>query len=53
MDWMSLTLEIIGLIIFVVWFILPIREFRQIYLRIKAQREAAARRSGDTGAAGQ
>lgn len=45
MDWITLMVEAAGVAIFVIWAVLPAREFREIYRRIKA-RDAAA---GDTG----
>src|ERR1041385_2322635 len=35
MDWITASIETIGILIFVFWFIVPIREFKQIFRRIK------------------
>ncbi len=35
LDWMTLTIEAIGLAIFFVWIVIPIREFRVIFRRLK------------------
>lgn len=35
MDWMTLAIEIVGAGIFCVWVIIPIREYRSIYLRLR------------------
>ena len=35
MDWISWSIEAIGAVIFVIWLIVPIREFGEIYRRIK------------------
>jgi hypothetical protein len=37
-DWMTATIEAIGIIILVVWTIIPIQEFRLIAKRLRAQR---------------
>ena len=39
MDWLTATVEIIGIVIFIVWLIVPIREFREIFKRLKRQQE--------------
>ncbi len=41
LDWMTLTIEAVGLTIFIVWIVIPIREFRVIFKRLK-HKEAAA-----------
>lgn len=38
MDWMTLAIEVIGAGIFCVWVIIPIREYRSIYLRLRHER---------------
>jgi hypothetical protein len=35
MDWITASVEVIGVIIFVVWLIVPIKEFREIYHRMR------------------
>ena len=42
-DWMTAVIEGIGIIILVVWTILPIQEFRLIARRLRAQRRSEAR----------
>jgi hypothetical protein len=37
MDWITAAIEIIGIVIFVIWLIVPIREFREIFKRLKQQ----------------
>jgi hypothetical protein len=34
-DWMTLIIELIGLAIFFVWIVIPIREFRVIFRRLR------------------
>jgi len=40
LDWMTLTIEAIGIVIFLIWIVIPIREFRTILRRLK-EKEAA------------
>jgi hypothetical protein len=35
MDWMTLTITSIGAVIFCLWVIIPIREYRMIYQRLR------------------
>lgn len=35
MDWMTLAIEVMGAVIFCVWVIIPIREYRSIYQRLR------------------
>lgn len=35
LDWMTLTIEAVGIAIFLVWIVIPIREFRTILKRLK------------------
>ncbi len=37
MDWMTATIEVIGVVIFFVWLIVPIGEFREIFRRLKRE----------------
>lgn len=37
MDWLTLTVEAVGAVIFLVWAVLPAREFREIYRALKAK----------------
>jgi hypothetical protein len=41
LDWITLSVEAVGIIIFVIWLIIPIREFRLIYKRLKQERSTA------------
>jgi hypothetical protein len=47
-DWMTVTLELVGIVILVVWTVIPIREFSQILRRIRAT-EAAERAAAADG----
>lgn len=42
LDWMTLTLEAIGILIFCIWIVLPVREFRTILRRLREQRTSQA-----------
>ena len=47
LDWMSLSIEAIGIAILLIWIIVPIREFQAIFKRLKqenAQRKQSAGR---------
>ena len=35
MDWMTLAIEAVGAVIFCVWVVIPIREYRSIYERLR------------------
>jgi hypothetical protein len=35
MDWMTLSITAIGALIFCLWVVIPIREYRMIYLRLR------------------
>jgi hypothetical protein len=35
MDWMTLSIELCGLLILCIWIVIPIREFKQIFTRIR------------------
>lgn len=37
-DWMTLSIEAVGLVILCIWIVLPIREFRDILGRIRRPR---------------
>lgn len=41
MDWMTLAIEILGAAIFCVWVIIPIREYRLIYQRLREKRHGS------------
>lgn len=38
MDWITMSVEIIGLIILIIWTYIPIQEFRSIFRRLRHQR---------------
>jgi hypothetical protein len=38
MDWITLSIESIGLIILILWTIVPIQEFKVIFHRLREQR---------------
>jgi hypothetical protein len=35
MDWMTLSIELVGLLILGIWIVIPIAEFRQILARLR------------------
>jgi len=35
MDWMTLSIELVGLLILGIWIVIPIGEFRQIIARLR------------------
>jgi hypothetical protein len=37
MDWITLSIEIIGLVILVIWTLIPIQEFKAIFARLRSQ----------------
>ena len=41
LDWITLSVEAVGIVIFIIWLIIPIREFRLIYKRLKQKRSTA------------
>jgi hypothetical protein len=41
MDWMTLAIEIVGAAIFCVWVVIPIREYKSIYQRLRHKPAAA------------
>jgi hypothetical protein len=41
-DWITLLIEAVGLVILVLWSVIPIREFRQILKVMKARRATDA-----------
>ena len=47
MDWITLSVEAAGLVILIVWTIIPIQEFKLILRRLR-ERRAAGRREGPT-----
>lgn len=46
MDWMTLSIEVIGAGIFCVWIVIPIREYRSIYLRMRRERQIEKQATG-------
>ena len=47
LDWMTLTIEAIGIVILCVWTVLPVQEFKQILVQIhKRDRNAGPQQSG-------
>jgi hypothetical protein len=50
-DWITLTIEIVGIGIFILWCVIPIREFAQIHRTIRARNAAEhAKHAGNKGA---
>ena len=39
MDWITWTIEAVGIVILCLWLIVPIREFRQIFQRLKGRKD--------------
>jgi hypothetical protein len=37
MDWMTLSIEVLGSAIFCLWVVIPIREYRSIYRRLRRE----------------
>ena len=37
MDWITLTIELVGIGILIVWSVLPIQEFTEIFRRLRQQ----------------
>ena len=35
MDWMTLTIEVVGLLILCIWIVIPITEFREIFKKLR------------------
>lgn len=46
MDWMTLSIEIVGALIFCLWIIIPIREYREIYQHFR-QQSGESQRDGE------
>ncbi len=40
MDWITITVEAVGLIILLTWVVVPIREFRSIFKRLRQEKQA-------------
>ena len=38
MDWMTLSIELVGLLILGIWIIIPITEFREIFAKLRPPR---------------
>ena len=47
MDWMTLTIELMGLAILLIWTVIPIQEFRQIFKQLLGKSRPASRASSD------
>ncbi|HEY2586422.1 MAG TPA: hypothetical protein VGI81_11720 [Tepidisphaeraceae bacterium] len=41
MDWMTLAIEVTGAVILCVWIVIPIREYRSIYQRLRHRADAS------------
>ena len=35
MDWMTLTIELVGLLVLAIWIVIPIRVFKQILAKLR------------------
>jgi hypothetical protein len=46
MDWMTLAIEVMGAVIFCVWVVIPIREYRSIYQRLRQRPAGPGDESG-------
>lgn len=42
MDWITLTIELVGVAILIAWIVIPIKEFREILRVVGRKHEAAA-----------
>jgi hypothetical protein len=42
MDWMTLTIELIGLAILLIWTVIPIQEFRQIFKQLLGKQQSTS-----------
>ena len=47
MDWITLTVEAAGLVILIVWTIVPIQEFKLIFHRLRERRERTGNDGGE------
>ena len=50
MDWITLTIEVVGAVILLTWIVIPLREFRSILRVVKGKHRAedlARRRESD------
>jgi hypothetical protein len=43
MDWVTLLIELVGIVITLMWVFIPIGEFRQILQRVRHKRQQSAR----------
>jgi hypothetical protein len=39
MDWMTLTIELLGLVILLIWTVIPFQEFRQIFKHLLGKQQ--------------
>ena len=49
-DWITFSVETVGIVIFCIWVVVPIREFRAILGRVFKLEDAGSRRDGGPGA---
>ena len=47
MDWMTLTIELMGVAIFCIWFVVPAREFAEIFRRLRNRRRNTDEGTGE------
>ena len=47
LDWVTIVIELVGLVILVAWIVIPIREFRQILRAVKDKQRRQSGASGD------
>jgi hypothetical protein len=52
LDWMMLSVEAIGIVILLCWIIVPIREFKSIFKRLREENKRDAEPHRDVEAAG-
>jgi len=50
MDWITLTIELIGVVILLLWIVIPVREFRSILKTIRHRNDAATTTTTTTAA---
>ena len=47
MDWITLTIELLGFVILIAWIVIPIQEFREILRVVHRRNERAKRGNGE------
>ena len=47
LDWITITIELVGVVILLMWIVIPIREFRQIFQIVKHKHHTAPEAADD------